>query len=101
MKQNKIIFAFLCVMGWLGVSMAHAADRDSLRIAFIADAHVQDVMGHPELVRSMEVQVQSTRLFNENYFALIAALDDVAKRGITLVVLPGDLTDDGQLINQA
>ncbi|MDY6004428.1 MAG: metallophosphoesterase, partial [Parabacteroides sp.] len=101
MKQNKIIFAFLCVMGWLGVSMAHAADRDSLRIAFIADAHVQDVMGHPELVRSMEVQVQSTRLFNENYFALIAALEDVVKRGITLVVLPGDLTDDGQLVNQA
>ena len=101
MKQNKIIFAFLCVMGWLGVSMAHAADRDSLRIAFIADAHVQDVVGHPELVRSMEVQVQSTRLFNENYFALIAALEDVVKRGITLVVLPGDLTDDGQLVNQA
>ena len=48
----------------------------------------------------MEVQVRSTRLFNENYFALVAALDDVARRGISWVVLPGDLTDDGQLVNQ-
>ena len=78
----------------------HAVCEGTRRIAFIADAHVQDVEEHPELVRSMNVQVQSTRLFNENYFALIAALDDVVKRGISLVVLPGDLTDDGQLVNQ-
>ncbi len=70
------------------------------QIAFISDAHVQDVVGHPELVRSQEVQVQSTRLFNENYFALCAALDDCGKRGIKLVVLPGDLTDNGQYVNQ-
>lgn len=101
MKRKRIIFTLWWMIGWLGISLVHAADRDSLRIAFIADAHVQDVVGHPELVRSMEVQVQSTRLFNENYFALVAALEDVVKRGITLVVLPGDLTDDGQLVNQA
>ena len=65
MKRERIIFTLWWMMGWLGICMAHAADRDSLRIAFIADAHVQDVVGHPELVRSMEVQVQSTRLFNE------------------------------------
>lgn len=70
------------------------------RIAFISDAHVQDVVGHPELVRSLETQVQSTRLFNENYFALCAALDDCGQKGIKLVVLPGDLTDNGQLVNQ-
>ncbi|MGM9760745.1 MAG: metallophosphoesterase [Parabacteroides sp.] len=101
MKRKRIIFTLWWMMGWLGISLAHAADTDSLRIAFIADAHVQDVVEHPELVRSMEVQVQSTRLFNENYFALVAALEDVVKRGISLVVLPGDLTDDGQLVNQA
>lgn len=71
------------------------------RIAFISDAHVQDVVGHPELVRSQEVQVQSTRLFNENYFALCAALDDCGKRGVKLVVMPGDLTDNGQHVNQS
>lgn len=70
------------------------------RIAFISDAHIQDVVNHHDLVRTMEAQVKSTRLFNENYFALIAALDDIAKRNISLVVLPGDLTDDGQLVNQ-
>lgn len=48
----------------------------------------------------MEVQVQSTRLFNENYYALLAALDDVARRNIRWVVLPGDLTDNGQFFNQ-
>lgn len=70
------------------------------RIAFISDAHLQDIITYPKLIRTMDAQVQSTRLFNENYFALIAALNDVAKRGISLVVLPGDLTDDGQLVNQ-
>ena len=54
------------------------------RIAFISDAHIQNIVDYPELVRSMEVQVQSTRLFNENYYALIAALEDAAKRGITI-----------------
>ena len=71
------------------------------QIAFISDAHIQNVADHPELVRSMEVQVQSTRLFNENYYALLAALEDVARRGISLVVLPGDLTDNGQYVNQS
>ena len=70
------------------------------QIAFISDAHIQDVDGHAERVRSMEVQVQSTRLFNENYYALLAALDDVARRNIRWVVLPGDLTDNGQFFNQ-
>lgn len=69
-------------------------------IAFISDAHIQDMDGHAERVRSMEVQVQSTRLFNENYYALLAALDDVARRNIRWVVLPGDLTDNGQFFNQ-
>lgn len=70
------------------------------QIAFISDAHIQNVDGHPERVRSMEVQVQSTRLFNENYYAFLAALDDVARRNIRWVVLPGDLTDNGQFFNQ-
>lgn len=70
------------------------------RIAFIADVHLQDVEGHPELVRSMQSQIHSTRLFNENYYAFMAALDDVVRRHISLVVLPGDLTDDGQEVNQ-
>lgn len=80
-----------------GASLTALAQQ---RIAFISDAHIQNIVDHPELTRSMEVQVQSTRLFNENYYALIASLEDVAKRGITLVVLPGDLTDNGQFVNQ-
>lgn len=70
------------------------------RIAVISDPHVMDVIGHPELVKSMEEEVQSTRLFNENIFAFRAALDDAAKRGIKAVVFPGDMTDDGQILNQ-
>ena len=100
MELKRIIFPFLLLVCMAGGPRTQAACENFQRIAFIADAHIQDVVGHPELVRSMEVQVQSTRLFNENYFALIAALEDVVKRGISLVVLPGDLTDDGQLVNQ-
>lgn len=53
----------------------------------------------PLLMRSMQSQLTSTRLFNENYFAFRAALDDIADRGIKLVALPGDFSDDGQPAN--
>lgn len=70
------------------------------QIAVISDPHVQDVTGHPELLRSLDEQVQSTRLFNENIFAFRAALDDAARREIKLVIISGDLTDDGQDVAQ-
>jgi hypothetical protein len=85
------------------------------RIAFLADVHLHDIFGkfedqefsgvpHPKdktpvLVRSMASQLRSTRIFNENYFALLAALEDIAKKGIKAVALPGDYTDDGQAYN--
>ena len=94
--MNRVIDFCLAVCLW-GVMLQGSAQT---QIAFISDAHIQDVDGHAERVRSMEVQVQSTRLFNENYYALLAALDDVAHRDIRWVVLPGDLTDDGQFFNQ-
>lgn len=99
MNKKRFIFAVTLLLSLLCQAVAKEKTA-STRIAFISDAHVMDVVGHPELVRSQEMQVQSTRLFNENYFALCAALDDCGRRGIKLVVLPGDLTDNGQLINQ-
>ena len=92
--MNIRLLLFACL--FLFDSFAASAQK----IAFISDAHIQNIEDYPELIRSMEAQVQSTRLFNENYFALLAALDDVAQRNISLVVLPGDLTDNGQFINQ-
>lgn len=56
------------------------ADIYPFQLAFIADPHIQDVVNHPHLIRTMESQVHSTRLFNENYFAFIAALDDAAQK---------------------
>lgn len=94
--MNRIMKICLAICLW-GMILQGSAQT---QIAFISDAHIQDVDGHAERVRSMEVQVQSTRLFNENYYALLAALDDVARRDIRWVVLPGDLTDDGQFFNQ-
>lgn len=75
---------------------------NGVSIAFLADVHYQDIYLQAEgetMIRSMEQQVHSTRLFNENHFALLAALEDIAARGIKLVILPGDLTDDGQMAN--
>lgn len=94
--MSKMIKLCLVACLW-GITLLGNAQT---QIAFISDAHIQDVDGHAERVRSMEVQVQSTRLFNENYYALLAALDDVARRDIRWVVLPGDLTDNGQFFNQ-
>ncbi|MEM8508770.1 MAG: metallophosphoesterase [Bacteroidota bacterium] len=84
------------------------------QIAFIADVHLLDVHGALKdigytgvelgngknaIIRTMDAQMGSTRLFNENYFAFLAALDEIVKRGIKYVVLPGDFSDDGQPLN--
>ena len=61
----------------------------NVQIAFMADVHLGDIYGefqdneykgilNPEtgkynLIRTMQSQLQSTRLFNENYFAFLAA----------------------------
>ncbi|MDF2554038.1 MAG: metallophosphoesterase [Chryseobacterium sp.] len=92
-----------------------SAQQKPVQIAFLADIHFQDLYGdfsdnafkgveNPKikkktLLRTMDSQLHSTRIFNENYFALLAALDDVAKKGIKIVALPGDYTDDGQAYN--
>lgn len=91
------------------------AQRKAIQIAFLADVHFQDLYGdfsdnafrgveNPKtkkktLLRTMDSQLRSTRIFNENYFAFLAALDDIAKRGIKIVALSGDYTDDGQAYN--
>ncbi|SHI94511.1 hypothetical protein SAMN04488096_10624 [Mesonia phycicola] len=82
------------------------------KIAFLADIHFQDLYGNLEdseykgvlnstnnrttLLRTMASQLQSTRIFNENYFAFLATLNDIVERNIKVVALPGDYSDDGQ-----
>ncbi|RJE70610.1 metallophosphoesterase [Reichenbachiella sp. MSK19-1] len=89
--------------------------NDPLSIAFLADIHLQDIYaqwgdtdyrgiknpanGKYNTIRTMDAQLHSTRIFNENYFAFIAALDDIVSRKIKYVVMPGDFSDDGQPIN--
>lgn len=86
-----------------------------VRIAFMPDVHFHDVYatfadgsfpgvrnpanGRRATIRTMQAQVTSTRLFNENYFALLAALDDAVARGVRLIALPGDFSDDGQPVH--
>lgn len=90
-------------------------DLNGTQIAFLSDVHLQDLFGtfsdneykgilNPKtgkyvLVRTMSSQLHSTRIFNENYFAFLAALDDIVRRKIKYVALPGDYTDDGQPIH--
>ncbi|MFC4656477.1 MULTISPECIES: metallophosphoesterase [Rheinheimera] len=89
--------------------------QQPLQVAFMPDAHFHDVYakftdhsfrgiqdeqsGQFATIRTMAAQLHSTRLFNENYFALKAALDDAARRQVKLVVLPGDFSDDGQPVH--
>ncbi|MGH7005605.1 MAG: metallophosphoesterase family protein, partial [Alphaproteobacteria bacterium] len=47
--------------------------------------------------RRLTDTVRSTRVFNESYHALRAALDEIVSRGIRHVVLLGDYSDDGQV----
>jgi 3',5'-cyclic AMP phosphodiesterase CpdA len=83
-------------------------------VAFMTDVHFENVYGDFKstafsgiptkdgknaTIRTMYAQLTSTRLFNENYFAFRAALDDAYAKGIRLVALPGDFSDDAQPIN--
>jgi 3',5'-cyclic AMP phosphodiesterase CpdA len=47
----------------------------------------------------MGSQLRSTRIFNENYFAFLTALDDIVAKGVKIVVMPGDFSDDGQPVH--
>lgn len=76
-------------------------------VAVIADAHFHDIEGDYDFagisvggrrltLRSWADTAASTRVFNESYAALPAALDRIVARGIRHVVLLGDYSDDGQ-----
>ena len=100
------------ITAYLLCSHAGATENYQYRVAFMPDIHFHDVYGEFQdgafsglknrksgqraMIRTMYAQLTSTRLFNENYFALRAALDDAGKKGIKLIALPGDFSDDGQ-----
>lgn len=107
------IFFFL-IFFIISINTPICAQTNKIKIAFMADIHFADVYprlelpfstlpatltGNPILIRTMEAQLHSTRLFNENYFALTAALDDAVKRGIKIIAIPGDFSDDGQPVH--
>ena len=94
--MNKVIELLLC-----GMFMGSYAARQCTNADCIYFRCTYSGCGRPCRTGAFYgAQVQSTRLFNENYYAFLAALDDVARRDIRWVVLPGDLTDDGQFFNQ-
>lgn len=115
--RAKTLINYSMLLACIGMGVASAADTTDYRyrVAFMPDIHFHDVYGKFEdgafkglknnksgedaVIRSMYSQLTSTRLFNENYFALRAALDDAGKKGIKLVGLPGDFSDDGQPIH--
>ncbi len=117
MKYSSLIPALISVgmlYSWPSAPLLAQSGLNT-KVAFLADIHLQDVYGDfqsPEFkgvfnpktgkyatIRTMESQLNSTRLFNENYFALKEALEDLREKGIKLVALPGDFTDDGQPMN--
>src|SRR4051794_38811931 len=78
------------------ISAQKQKNLDGVQVAFLSDVHLQDLFGtfsdndfkgilntktgKYTLMRTMASQLHSTRIFNENYFAFIAALEDIAKR---------------------
>lgn len=108
--MNKGIFSLL-----LFAFTLFSAQEKPVQIAFLSDVHFQDLYGNfsdnnfkgiinpktgkPTILRTMDSQLHSTRVFNENYFAFLKALDDIASKGIKIVAMPGDFSDDGQAYN--
>ncbi|TZF92829.1 metallophosphoesterase [Chryseobacterium panacisoli] len=107
--MNKSIVSVL-----LFISTFFSAQKP-VQIAFLSDVHFQDLYGSfsdhdfkgivnpgtgkSTILRTMDSQLHSTRIFNENYFAFLKALDDIAAKGIKIVAMPGDFSDDGQAYN--
>ncbi|WP_159818919.1 metallophosphoesterase [Colwellia sp. 20A7] len=107
----KVLLFIICLTSLT----IHAHPSSKTQIAFVPDIHFHDIYGDfsqqgfsgiqitkdmpPVSIRSMRSQIHSTRLFNENYFALITTLNDIADKGVKLVALPGDFTDDGQPVH--
>ena len=76
------------------------------QIAVLADPHVHDTssglsygLETEDCFRSLAESSTSTRVFNESRAALIRALDILVERDVRLVMIAGDLTDDGQAPN--
>lgn len=98
-----------------GDAAHRAGPQAPVRIAFMPDVHFHDVhatfepgtfegvanprTGQRATIRTMQAQLTSTRLFNENAFAFLAALDDAVARGVRIIALPGDFSDDGQPVH--
>ncbi len=116
--MKTVLFCSVLALFMLPAQAAQAAQTEAqTQIAFLPDVHFHDVyasfnddsfkgladpgshQGRAATIRTMDAQLQSTRLFNENYFALRAALDDLVRRKVKLVVLPGDFSDDGQSVH--
>ena len=73
-------------------------------VAMLPDPHFRDITyrtpgwaGGEGMLRSFKDTISQSRILNESYFSLRGALDDVVERGIRIVVMPGDLTEDGQI----
>ncbi|MBF4484956.1 metallophosphoesterase [Flavobacterium sp. CSZ] len=112
--KNYLAFLFFILLNTT-ISAQKTKNLEGVQVAFLSDVHLQDLYGtfsdndykgilntkngKYTLMRTMASQLHSTRIFNENYFAFIAALEDIAKRKIKYVALPGDYTDDGQPIH--
>jgi 3',5'-cyclic AMP phosphodiesterase CpdA len=111
----KILGLYVMLFLISACKSVQTSQEKSVQIAFIADAHLQDIFAHFEdsgykgipnpktgeyaNIRTMNSQLHSTRIFNENYFTFLEALNDIVKRGIKQVVLPGDFSDDGQPVH--
>jgi 3',5'-cyclic AMP phosphodiesterase CpdA len=111
--KRKIGFVFLFIL-ILSSICVFGANRD-YKIAFLSDVHFMDIYGKFQndafkglkssktgknaTIRTMRSQLNSTRLFNENYFAFLSALNDIRKRNIKYIVISGDFSDDGQAVN--
>ncbi|CAD0222357.1 metallophosphoesterase family protein [Chryseobacterium sp. JV274] len=106
--DKQIVFVLLFISTFFSA-------QKPVQIAFLSDIHFQDLYGsfsdhdfkgilNPKtgkytILRTMDSQLHSTRIFNENYFAFLKALDDIAAKGIKIVAMPGDFSDDGQAYN--
>lgn len=107
--KNKCLLSI-----FLLTSSLNFAQESTFKVAFISDVHFHDIYANfrgsfdgiknsiskkNATIRTMESQMNSTRLFNENYFAFLSVLDDLVDRNIKYVALPGDFSDDGQQVH--
>lgn len=97
---------FALILGGLAIASPHALGASSpkpackpVRFAVVSDPHFYDTRLGASSTAFENYLNFDPKLLRESEAILDAALDDIEREGVRFLIIPGDLTKDGELVN--